>query len=117
MSPDRPTGLAGSVRVVNRGTEPETLVFADGCAVRLRAYEVRGERVAPVWDGPGTCPETPVALAIAPGDSARLPIPATSARDILGEGLPDGPYRITVWLAPDARVIEIEAGQVELEAR
>lgn len=113
----RPTGLAGDVRVVNRGTEPETLVFADGCAVRLRAYDVQGERVAPVWDGPVVCPETPVALAIAPGDSARLPIPPTTARDILAGGLSDGRYRITIWLAPDDRVVEIEAGEIELEAR
>jgi hypothetical protein len=111
-----PARLAGSVRVVNRGAEPETLVFADGCLVRLRVYETQGSRVAPVWDGPVECPRTPVALAIAPGESADLPIPETSTREILGGERPGGRYRVTVWLAPDDRIIEIEAGDVELSA-
>lgn len=113
----RPGGrLAGSVRVVNRGTEPETLVFADGCPVRLRVYDTRGARVAPVWDGPEECPETPVALAIGPGESASLPIPEASAGEILDGRLSGGRYRVTVWLAPDDRIIEIEAGDVDLAA-
>lgn len=111
-----PSRLAGSVRVVNRGSEPETLVFADGCLVRLRVYEIRGSRVAPLWDGPRECPGTPVALAIAPGESADLPIPETNTREILGGEGSAGRYRVTVWLAPDDRIIEIEAGDVELTA-
>jgi hypothetical protein len=111
-----PTGLVGEVRVTNRGTTPETLVFADGCPVRLRVYEVRGARVAPVWEGPENCPDEPIALAIAPGESATIAIPSTSAREILRQELPDDAYRITVWLAPDDRIIEIEAGKVELAA-
>lgn len=111
--PDR---LTGEVRVVNRGGEPETLVFRDGCPVRIRVYDILGARVAPVWDGPPGCPGTPVTLAIAPGDSAVLPIPATSAGEILGARLPEGRYRVTVWLAPDDRIIEIEVGDVELQA-
>jgi len=109
-----PIELSGEVRVANRGKGPETLVFADGCPVRLRVYEIRGTRVAPVWEGPGTCPETPLTLAIAPGESATVAIPTTSAREILGDHLSDGRYRITVWLTPDDRVIEIEGGEVEL---
>lgn len=113
-----PVRLAGEVRVTNRGTMPETLVFADGCPVRLRVYDIQGERVAPVWEGPGSCPGEPLALAIAPGESAVLPIPATNAGDILGGNPPPAAYRVTVWLAlaPDERVIEIEAGEVELPA-
>ena len=97
---------------------PETLVFADGCPVRLRVYDIRGARVAPVWEGPEACSAEPVALAIAPGESAVLPIPPTSAGDILGADVPAAAYRVTVWLAlaPDDRVIEIEAGEVELSA-
>jgi hypothetical protein len=113
-----PVRLAGEVRVTNRGSMPETLVFADGCPVRLRVYDIRGARVAPVWEGPATCPAEPVALAIAPGESAVLPIPPTSAGEILGEDVPAAAYRVTVWLAlaPDDRVIEIEAGEVDLTA-
>jgi hypothetical protein len=113
-----PVQLGGQVRVTNRGTMPETLVFADGCAVRLRVYDIQGARVAPVWEGPVNCPGEPVALAIAPGESAMLPIPATSAGEILGAEAPAAAYRVTVWLAlaPDERVIEIEAGEVDLSA-
>jgi hypothetical protein len=89
-------------------------VFADGCPVRLRVYEAQGERMAPVWEGPRDCPAEPVALAIAAGDAAVLPVPAASATEILETGLPDGAYRVTVWLAPENRVIEIEAGEVDL---
>jgi hypothetical protein len=112
-----PVRLAGEVRVTNRGTMPETLVFTDGCPVRLRVYDIRG-RVAPVWEGPRVCSTEPVALAIAPGESAVLPIPPTSADEILSEEVPAAAYRVTVWLAlaPDERVIEIEAGEVELNA-
>lgn len=111
-----PVRLTGEVKVVNRGPEPETLVFRDGCPVRIRVYDILGARVAPVWDGPPGCPPTPMTLAIAPGDSAALSIPATSAGEILGAKLPEGRYRVTVWLAPDDRVIEIEVGDVELHA-
>ena len=109
-----PRELTGEVRVTNRGPTPETLVFADGCPVRLRVYEVRGTRMAPIWEGPAECSDRPLALAIAPGESAVLPIPATSAREILHGAAPDDTYRVTVWLAPDDRVIEIETGVVEL---
>lgn len=109
-----PTRLSGEVRVENRGGTPETLVFANGCPVRLRVYEARGSRMAPVWEGPRDCPAEPVALAIAAGDAAVLPVPAASAAEILEAGMPDGAYRVTVWLAPENRVIEIEAGEVDL---
>ena len=79
-------------------------------------YDIRGARVAPVWEGPRACPAEPVALAIAPGESAVLPIPPTSAGEILSPAIPAAAYRVTLWLAlaPDERVIEIEAGEVEL---
>lgn len=109
-----PTRLSGEVRVENRGGVPETLVFANGCPVGLRIYEVRGERMAPVWETPRECRDEPVALAIAAGDAATLPIPVANADEVLGTGLPDGSYRVTVWLAPEDRVIEIEAGEVDL---
>jgi hypothetical protein len=102
---------------VNGGSAPESRVCPDDCPVRLRIYDIDGDRVAPVWDGPAGCERTPVVFAIAPGESARLPIPITEAREILGNDLGEGPYRVTVWLAPEERVIEIEAGNVELAAR
>ncbi|HYO46191.1 MAG TPA: hypothetical protein VEY33_05830 [Gemmatimonadota bacterium] len=111
-----PQSLEGEVRITNRGTNPETLVFGDECPVRLRVYEVRGSRVAPVWEGPRICPDGPVTVAIAPGETETLSIPPTTAPDVLRGELSDAAYRVTVWLAPDDRIIEIEAGEVELSA-
>jgi hypothetical protein len=111
---ESPTRLRGEVRVANRSAVSETLVFADGCPVRLRVYDVEGTRVAPIWEGPEICRAEPLALVIAPGESATLPIPSVEAREILRPELPAAQYRVTVWLAPEDRVIEIEAGQVEL---
>jgi hypothetical protein len=109
-----PKELKGEVRVTNRGTTPETLVFADGCPVRLRVYEVRGTRMAPIWESPAECSARPLVLAIAPGESAVLPVPPTNAREILRGELPEDAYRVTVWLAPDDRIVEIETGVVDL---
>lgn len=111
-----PHRLEGEVRITNRGETPETLVFEDGCPVRLRVYDVDGSRVAPVWEGPVSCPDGELTLAIAPGETEVLTIPSSAAPEILRDDLSDGPYRVTVWLAPDHRVIEIEAGVVELTA-
>ena len=111
-----PQRLEGEVRITNRGSTPETLVFEDGCPVRLRVYDVAGSRVAPVWEGPDSCPADQLTLAIAPGDTEVLAIPPSATPEILRDGLAAGPYRVTVWLAPDHRVIEIEAGVVELTA-
>lgn len=111
-----PQELNGEVRITNRGPSAETLVFEDGCPVRLRVYEVEGSRVAPVWEGPMTCSVSQLQLAIPPGGTEVLTIPPSATPDILQGGLSDGPYRVTVWLAPDHRVIEIEAGIVELSA-
>ena len=113
---ESPTRLGGQVRVANRSAISETLVFSDGCPVRLRVYDVDGTRVAPIWEGPEECQAEPLALVIAPGDTATLPIPSIDAREILSLELPAAQYRVTVWLAPEDRVIEIEAGEVELTA-
>jgi hypothetical protein len=113
---ESPVRLAGEVRVANRSAVSETLVFSDGCPVRLRVYDVEGTRVAPIWEGPEICRAEPLALVIAPGESATLPIPPVDAREILSPELPTARYRVTVWLAPEDRVIEIEAGEVELTA-
>ncbi|CAN5833776.1 hypothetical protein BH20GEM1_BH20GEM1_18580 [soil metagenome] len=102
------------MRITNRGPILEILVFEDGCPVRLRVYDVVGSRVAPVWEGPESCPDGELTLAIAPGETEVLTIPPSATPEILRDDLSEGPYRVTVWLAPDHRVIEIEAGIVEL---
>ena len=111
-----PVQLGGSVAVTNRRDLPVRLTFPRSCAARLRVYEEQGSRVAPVWDqaGTGACGVVPLTLDLAPGESRDLRLPIVSAREILGDSLPDGEYRVTVYLEPDGHVIEVEAGRIDL---
>ena len=68
--------------------------------------------MAPIWESPGVF-RPAVGARDRAGESAVLPIPTTSAREIL-HGEPEDAYRVTVWLAPDDRIVEIETGVVEL---
>ena len=55
-----------------------------------------------------------VPVELAPGATREVPTPTASAYDILGEDLPDGKYRITIYLRPDGAVVEIDAGTTDL---
>lgn len=111
-----PVQLSGVIEVTNRRRTPVVLTFPRGCAARLRVYEEQGSRVAPVWDqrGAGSCAPGPLTLDLAPGASSALELPAVNAHDILGDSLPAGEYRLTIYLEPDGQVIEVEAGRVDL---
>jgi hypothetical protein len=56
-----------------------------------------------------------VPVELGPGEERVLPGGSVSAYEILAGGLPDGDYRITVYLRPvEAEVIELEAGTTDL---
>jgi hypothetical protein len=56
-----------------------------------------------------------VSVELGPGEERVLPTASVSAYEILAGGLPDGSYRITVYLRPvEAEVIELEAGTADL---
>jgi len=109
-----PVQLAGDVTVTNRGDETVRVTFPDGCVVLLRAFEPGGR--SPVWDQGHdvACTMALVPLELEPGESALFRTPVSSARDVLGDDLPDGVYRIAAYLRPDGETIEIDAGSVEL---
>jgi hypothetical protein len=110
-----PVQLSGRVFVTNRSAEPRTVTFVDGCVVLMRSY--RPEGGAPAWDQSSVagCTMALVPIELGPGEERVLPGGGGSAYEILAGGLPDGSYRITLYLRPvDAEEIELEAGTTDL---
>lgn len=106
-----PVQLAADVTVTNLSGEERSIDFPDGCIVLLRAH--RGsERV---WDQSEelACTTAIETVQLAPGASQTFRAGA-SAADVLGDELPDGSYRITAYLRPGGRTVEVDLGEVEL---
>jgi len=56
-----------------------------------------------------------VPVELGAGEEREVPAPTVSAYEILGTELPDGDYRIAIYLRPiDAGEVEIEAGTTDL---
>lgn len=111
-----PWAFEGSVTLTNRRTDAATLTFPDPCLALIRVYEVDRTRQAPVWDQASSvaCDGEPVVVELSPGESRSMPIQAVSGTGILGDSLPEGRYRITAYVRPDGRVIEVELGEADL---
>jgi hypothetical protein len=110
-----PVQLSGRAIVTNRAPEPRTVTFSDGCVALMRAYPPEGG--APAWDQAQgiACTMALVSVELGPGEERVLPTASVSAYEVLAGGLPDGSYRITVYLRPvEADVIELEAGTADL---
>lgn len=109
-----PVQIAADITVTNDGDEAVRIVFPDGCVVLLRAYALDGDD--PVWDQGRdfACTLALVSIDLEPGASKSYTTPTSSARDILGDTLPDTSYRIEAYLRPDDETIEIDTGTVEL---
>ncbi len=110
-----PVQLSGRAFVKNPSAETRTVTFPDGCVALMRAYEPDG--ADPVWDQAQEtgCTMALVPLELGPGEERELPTPTASAYEILAGGLPDGDYRITVYLRPvDDGEVEIDAGTTDL---
>lgn len=109
-----PVQLSGRVTIVNRSQETRTVTFPDGCVALLRAYRPGGGE--PVWDQSGeqSCTMALVPVELAPGATQEVSTPTASGYDILGDDLPDGEYRIAIYLRPDRGLVEIDAGTTDL---
>lgn len=110
-----PVQLSGRATLTNRAEEARTVVFADGCVVLMRAYRPHGG--GPVWDQGHevACTQALVPVDLEPGEQREFSAPTASAYDILRADLPDGAYRIAVYLRPvDGPVVEIDAGTTDL---
>jgi hypothetical protein len=110
-----PVQLSGRVFVKNPSVQTRTVTFRDGCLVLMRAYRPGGG--SPVWDqASGTgCTMALVPIELGPGEERVLPGGGVSAYDILAGGLPDGSYRITLYLRPvDGPEVELDGGTTDL---
>ena len=110
-----PVQLSGRATLRNASSEARTVTFPDGCVALLRAY--RGQASGPVWDqGAGVaCTQALVPVVLGPGEEREIATPTASGYDILGTELPDGEYRIAVYLRPvESPVVEIVAGTTDL---
>jgi len=69
----------------------------------------------PAWDMGGSvgCTLALVQVDLAPGDSEEFHTGLVSAQTILGDSLPNGEYRITVYLRP-GQMVELDAGMAHL---
>ena len=107
-----PVQLGITVELANESTTQKSVTFPDGCVVLMRAYDGGTE---PVWDMGNTvaCTLALVEVDLAPGESQEFRVGLVSAATILGDSLPDGEYRITVYLRP-GRIVELEAGIADL---
>jgi hypothetical protein len=107
-----PVQLGITVELENESAIPRSVTFPDGCVVLMRAYDSGTE---PVWDMGQTvaCSLALVQVDLAPGESEQFQTGLVSAATILGDGLPDGEYRITAYLRPGP-IVELEAGMADL---
>jgi hypothetical protein len=108
-----PVQLRGSLEVTNP-TDQATSFDVGGCPVFLRVYDATG---AEVWDqGDGAiCTMILRTVTLEAGASEQFQTAEASVPDILGEELPDGTYRVAVYLAlVEGGQPEDPAGEVEL---
>ena len=111
-----PVQLKGTLRVENRSTRPISFDVG-GCPVFLRAYGATGGE--PVYDQAAstTCIMILETVTLEPGGARTFETPTVSAGDILGGTLPDGTYRLTVYLPMvEAGELQADAGEVQLAA-
>lgn len=109
-----PVQIRGNVTITNRSGETRRVWFPDGCVALLRAYREGG--ATPVWDQGSEmgCTMAIVEVTLAPGESHEVGTPTSSAADVLGDGQPDGRYRITIYLRPENGAVEVDGGTTEL---
>lgn len=110
-----PVQLSGRAILTNRGSERRAVTFPDGCVALMRAYSLEGR--TPAWDQAHEvgCTMALVPVELDPGEERVFPTPSASAYEILAGGLPDGAYRVTVYLRPvEGEIVEIEAGTADL---
>jgi hypothetical protein len=107
-----PVQLRITVEIENESTTSQSVTFPDGCVVLIRAYD---GGTKPVWDMGLTvgCTLGLVQIDLAPGDSEEFHTGLVSAQTILGDSLPNGEYRITVYLRP-GQMVELDAGVAHL---
>jgi len=107
-----PVQLGITVQIENESARSQSVTFQDGCVVLMRAY---AGGTNPVWDMGGAvgCTLALVQVDLAPGESDEFQTGLVSAQTILGDSLPNGNYRIRVYLRP-GQIVELDAGTADL---
>ena len=107
-----PIQIGVTVEILNGSTTSQSVTFPDGCVVLMRAYDTGTE---PAWDMGGAvgCTMALVQVDLGPGESREFQTGLVSAQTILGDSLPNGTYRITVYLRP-GQIVELDAGTADL---
>lgn len=108
-----PVQIGVTLEIANESTTSQSVTFPDGCVVLMRAY-VAGD-TEPAWDMGRVvaCTLALIQVDLAPGESKEFQTGLVSAQTILGDSLPNGEYRITVYLRP-GQIVELDAGVADL---
>lgn len=113
--PEGPPAVRTTARASNATAARVDVTFPDGCVVLIRAYRAPERGAPPAWDQARAvaCPEVLMEVPLAPGQTREFHSTAT-AREILGDSLPDGRYYFTALIRPGGQPIEVSAGSAEL---
>ena len=109
-----PVQLHTTVTVTNQTSGRHSVTFRDGCIVLLRAYNT-ATATAATWDA-GRQTACTMALVTVPleAGASKAFTTVVSARDILGDSLPNGSYHIKAYLRPLSANVELSTGPVPL---
>ncbi len=111
-----PVQIRTWVDVRNDASTPQTVEFPDGCVVVIRAYRDAARTGAPAWDQFRRvgCRMAIVPVTVQPGETEQIGAPTVSARDVLGDSVPDGRYWLSAVIRPGGERLELPAGQADL---
>lgn len=110
-----PVQLQTTVTLTNTTSAPQTLEIPGGCPVLLRAYTTAERTGEPAWDQSRdiVCTQQVMIARLGPGESEEVTGRA-SARDVLGDSLPNGRYYLTAVVVPNRQQVEVPAGEADL---
>ena len=108
-----PVQIGVTVQLRNESGTSKSVTFPDGCVLLMRAYDSRDNLA---WDLGHLvdCTQSLVEVDLSPGETKEFQTGLISAYTILGESLPDGEYRIAVYLRPNGQTVELDAGMADL---
>jgi len=108
-----PVQLGVTVEIENQSGTAQSVTFPNGCVLLMRAYDSLGNLA---WDLGHfvDCTQALVVVDLEPGESEEFQTGLVSAATILGDNLPDGEYRIAVYLSPNGQTVELDAGMADL---
>lgn len=110
-----PVQLATTVTMRNRGSEKVAVQLGSGCPVLLRAFR-DGARANLAWDQGRemVCTQQIQIVDLAAGETATREASVVSARDVLGDSLPDGRYWLGAYVQVVGAPLVLPAGDTEL---